>query len=395
MTQSARDLVMSLKIAQAVNASGGRAFYVGGYVRDEILGRRGKDIDIEIHGITEERLTEILGTLGEVLTMGASFGILGLRHYTIDIILPRSLITGEVDPFIGTREAARRRDFTMNALMKDILTGEVIDHFVGVRDIREKVIRHVDDNTFLLDPLRVIRAARFAAVLGFTIDDYTKQWCSSADTSSLAHERVFAELENVLLKSPEPSRFFWELESMEQGRSFFPSLLTVHRFDTDIIDRAVKFRESASYKIGFMLTLLCRFMSKNDAASFLSRLTNDIRLTKYVLNMSKLANILAGMPEDLPEISFLRVFDAAESPEDLSVMSDLISGFSRADMLELYRERMAMPYVTGADILREGVSSGPEVGGALRHIHDLRLSGAAKDVQLREAIKYIRGENNG
>ncbi|MBQ6666284.1 MAG: hypothetical protein IJM68_11935, partial [Synergistaceae bacterium] len=94
MKTERENLIMSQKIAEAVNNEGGRTFFVGGYVRDEILGRRGKDIDIEIHGITEERLTEILGTLGEVLTMGASFGILGLRHYTIDIILPRSLITG-------------------------------------------------------------------------------------------------------------------------------------------------------------------------------------------------------------------------------------------------------------------------------------------------------------
>ena len=389
MKTKRENLMMSTKIAQAVKNEGGRAFFVGGYVRDEILGRSSKDIDIEVHGLTEEHLTEILGTLGEVLTMGASFGILGLKHYRIDIILPRIAKTGEIAPFIGTKEAARRRDFTMNALMKDVLTGEVIDHFTGVYDIKEKVIRHVDENTFLLDPLRVIRAARFSAVLGFTIDDYTKNLCSLLNTSSLAKERVFAELENVLMKSPEPSRFFLELRDMEQGRNFFPASCAV---DTHTVDRAVKFRASASYKTGFMLAILCHFMSKDAAASFLSRLTNDIRLTKYVLNMSKLAEILAAMPEDSPEISFLRIFDEAESPEDLSIMSELLSGSSHAEMLELYRERISLPYVTGADILREGVSSGPEVGGALRHIHDLRLRGTPKDVQLREAIKYIRGK---
>ena len=386
------NLTMSQKIAQAVNASGGRAFYVGGYVRDEILGRRGKDIDIEIHGITEERLTEILGTLGEPLNMGASFGILGLRHYSIDIILPRSLITGEVDPFIGTREAARRRDFTMNALMKDVLTGEIIDHFGGIEDIRSRVIRHVDDNTFLLDMLRVIRAARFSAVLGFRVDEETRQVCSSADISSLAKERVFAELENALTKSPTPSRFFTELEEMGQVSAWFQE---VSGMDTSVIDIAAGVRDRASYMAGFMIAMLCHGWPEDETLCFLSRLTNDIRLTKYVLNMSELANVLAGMPEDLPEISFLRVFDAAESPEDLSIMSELLSGSPHTDMLKLYRERMSLPYVTGADILREGVSSGPEVGKALRHIHDLRLAGIPKDVQLREAIKYIRGENNG
>ncbi|MBQ3458429.1 MAG: CCA tRNA nucleotidyltransferase, partial [Synergistaceae bacterium] len=165
MNQQYRNLTISQRIAKAVSDSGGRVFYVGGYVRDKILDRNSKDIDIEIHGLTESRLTEILGTFGEVLTMGASFGVFGLRHYTLDIVMPRSLVTGEIDPFVGYREAARRRDFTMNALMQDVLTGEILDYFGGVDDIRRGVIRLVDSNTFLLDALRVIRAARFAAVL--------------------------------------------------------------------------------------------------------------------------------------------------------------------------------------------------------------------------------------
>ena len=386
------NLMMSTKIAQAVSNKGGRAFFVGGYVRDEILGRRGKDIDIEIHGLTEEHLTEILGTLGEVLTMGASFGILGLRHYSIDIILPRSLVNGEVDPFIGTFEAARRRDFTMNALMKDVLTGEVIDHFGGINDIKERVIRHVDDETFLLDTLRVIRAARFSAVLGFCVDEGTRVLCSSANISLLAKERVFTELENALTKSPRPSRFFTELEGMGQASAWFQEVSGMY---TGILDMAASFRDRASYMAEFMIAMLCHGRPEDETSRFLSRLTNDVRLTKYALNMSKLADVLAGMPKSSDTLSFMRVFDDAVSPEDLSLMSEILSGNSHADMLELYRERISRPYVTGADILREGVSPGPEVGMALRHVHDLRLSGAAKDVQLREAIKYIRGENNG
>ncbi|MBQ6969326.1 MAG: hypothetical protein IJP85_03255, partial [Synergistaceae bacterium] len=117
------NLKMSKRIAQAVKESGGRVFFVGGYVRDKILGRQSKDIDIEIHGITLQTISEILSELGEVLEMGVSFGILGLRHYSLDIVLPRSIETGEIDPFIGTKEAARRRDFTINAIMMDVLTG--------------------------------------------------------------------------------------------------------------------------------------------------------------------------------------------------------------------------------------------------------------------------------
>ncbi|MBQ6970993.1 MAG: CCA tRNA nucleotidyltransferase [Synergistaceae bacterium] len=387
MTQSAKDLTMSRKIAQAVRDSGGRAFFVGGYVRDKILGHDSKDIDIEIHGLTESRLTEILGTLGEVLTMGASFGILGLRHYTLDIVMPRSLATGEVDPFTGTREAARRRDFTMNALMQDVLTGEILDHFGGVGDIHSGVIRHVDGGTFLLDALRVVRAARFAAVLGFTVDADTRRVCSSADTSHLAPERVFAELGTVLTKSPMPSRFFTELEGMRQISAWFPEIQSA---DTHILDMAASVREKSSDMAGFMLALLCHSLPQSQTARLLSRLTNDSHITRYVLNMSTLADVVAGMNDNTPELSFMRMFDDAESPDDLSLMSGILTGDSHSDILRLYHERMSLPCVTGADILREGVSPGPAVGEALRHVHVMRLEGVPKAVQLREAIRYIK-----
>ncbi|MBR1438682.1 MAG: CCA tRNA nucleotidyltransferase, partial [Synergistaceae bacterium] len=142
MKSSGKNLIMAGRIARAVHEEGGRSFFVGGYVRDEVSGRCSKDIDIEVHGVSEARLAEILDGLGERLTMGASFGIFGLKHYTLDIVMPRSS-SGDVAPFIGFREAARRRDFTMNALMKDVMTGEILDYFGGVYDINNKIIRHV------------------------------------------------------------------------------------------------------------------------------------------------------------------------------------------------------------------------------------------------------------
>ena len=391
MNQQYRNLTISQRIAKAVSDSGGRVFYVGGYVRDKILDRNSKDIDIEIHGLTESRLTEILGTFGEVLTMGASFGVFGLRHYTLDIVMPRSLVTGEIDPFVGYREAARRRDFTMNALMQDVLTGEILDYFGGVDDIRRGVIRLVDSNTFLLDALRVIRAARFAAVLGFTVDDGTREICAAADISRLAKERVYSELETALTKSPAPSRFFTELSLMRQISAWFPEVPSA---DTDILDMAAGVREKSSYMAGFMLAMLCHGLPQSQTERLLSRLTNDSRLTKYVLNMSALSDVLAGMNDDSPELSFLRVFDEAESPEDLPLMSGILTGDSHSDILRLYRERMSLPAVTGADLLRNGAATGPEIGGALRHVHSLRLMGVPKAVQLREALDYIRRGNH-
>ena len=100
-------------------------------------------MDIEVHGLTPQQLEEILDGLGGRLEMGASGG-----HRDFGVT---------VDPFLGTEQAARRRDFTINALMEDVLTGRVLDHFRGLRDLRRGVLRHVDDRTFPEDPLRVLR----------------------------------------------------------------------------------------------------------------------------------------------------------------------------------------------------------------------------------------------
>lgn len=380
-----KNIYISERIAQAVKESGGRVFYVGGYVRDKILGRNSKDIDIEIHGVTESRLNEILHGLGEPLNMGASFGILGLRHYTVDIVLPRSLTTGGIDPFVGYMNAAKRRDFTMNALMQDVLTGEILDFYGGLDDIRSRIIRRVDDDTFLLDPLRVIRAARFSASLGFSVEDYTREICSSADISRIAPERLYSELENAITKTESPSKFFAELSRMNQTHTWFAE---VSNSDANILDMAAKFREKSSYIPGFMLAVLCHDWPENDIARFLSRLTNDSRLTKYVINM-------AGLSQKFSRVPFLRLLDEAESPDDFALMSEILTGDSHSDILSLYHERMSQPFVTGADILNLGASPGPLIGEILRHIHAMRLEGIPKAVQLREAMKYIGGENHG
>jgi tRNA nucleotidyltransferase (CCA-adding enzyme) len=174
------------EIAEYVSRAGGRTFYVGGFVRDRILGIDNKDVDIEVHGIAPEELFTILEKVGEPLAYGKSFGVFALKGEDIDIAMPRrerAVGKGhrdfeiDVDPFIGTEQAARRRDFTMNALMEDVLTGEIIDHFGGQQDLKDGIIRHIDPVTFVEDPLRVLRGAQFAARFKFAIADETAELC--------------------------------------------------------------------------------------------------------------------------------------------------------------------------------------------------------------------------
>ena len=233
MCDSLKDKRMAIDIAKLVNKQGGRTFYVGGYVRDEILNKPSKDVDIEVHGITSDELKSILMNLGKLRTQGASFGVYNLDGYDIDIVQPRKeTATGRghkdfevfVDPFIGYEKAAERRDFTINAMMEDVLTGEIVDPFGGYDDCKNGIIRHVNDNTFKEDPLRVLRAAQFASRFGFKIAPETKDVMREMDLSTLSHERVYGEMKKALMKSDRPSIFFETLRDVNQLDTWFPEL---------------------------------------------------------------------------------------------------------------------------------------------------------------------------
>ena len=196
------------KIALLAGQYGGRAYLVGGCVRDRLMGLETGDLDVEVHGLEPETLKRILEEVGEPLSFGSSFGIYSLKDLDLDIAMPRKEhavgrghrdFEVEVDPRIGLTEAARRRDFTINALMEDILTGEIIDPFEGIKDIKAGIIRHIDDERFGEDPLRVLRAARFASRFGFRIACETVEICRKMPLGELSRERVEAEMAKALL----------------------------------------------------------------------------------------------------------------------------------------------------------------------------------------------------
>ena len=162
MSEFDKNTELAVRVAEKVREAGGCAYYVGGYVRDRILGIPNKDVDIEIHGIDPGRLERILETFGPVIRTGKSFGVLNIKGYDIDFAMPRKeRCTGishrdfdvDIDPYIGTEKAAERRDFTINSLMENVLTGEVIDHFGGRQDLQNHILRCVNSGTFREDPL--------------------------------------------------------------------------------------------------------------------------------------------------------------------------------------------------------------------------------------------------
>lgn len=446
----ARDEAMARRISEAVAEQGGRAYYVGGCVRDWLMGRTPKDLDIEVHGIAPEQLKLLLSGFGTCMERGAGFGILALAGYDLDIAQPRKEEARgarhrdfdiEVDPFIGTKRAAHRRDFIVNALMKDVLTGQVIDHFGGREDLEKGILRHVSEETFADDPLRVLRGAQFAARFGFSLAPETIDLCRDVDLSTLSSERVFDELVKALEGSCKPSVFFETLRDMGQLDVWFPEVKDLigvpqppdHHPEGDVwshtmlvLDRAAELREGSSASVSFMLSALCHDFGKPQttaekngrlhaygheeagvplAENFVRRLTRNKKLLRYVKNMVLLhmrPNMMVQRGSS--QKSFNRLFDSSVAPDDLLLLAraDHEGRTGRAGSgcdeieselnmrLTSYRDLMARPHVTGADLVAAGLEPGPRFGDVLEYAHKLRLAGIEKDEALRQTLGFAR-----
>ena len=221
-----------LEIARAVRDEGGRALLVGGCVRDELMGQQPKDWDLEVYGIQPARLRELLDQFGNVNVVGEAFTVYKLGAH-LDVSVPRrEQKTGrghrgffiEGDPSLSIEEAARRRDFTLNAILKDPRTGEIIDPFHGRADIDRGVLRAVSLDTFAEDSLRVLRAAQFAARFEFRIEPQTAELCRSIELTDLPAERIWGEMEKLLLRARHPSIGLGWLHALGVLDQLFPEL---------------------------------------------------------------------------------------------------------------------------------------------------------------------------
>jgi tRNA nucleotidyltransferase (CCA-adding enzyme) len=199
-------------IAEAARQAGGRALIVGGWCRDHLLGRTSKDIDLEVFGVPADRLRSMLERFGPVHTVGESFTV--YKVGPIDVALPRresKVARGhrgfEVrgDPAMSFEDAARRRDFTINAIGFDPLTAQWLDPFGGRTDLDRRLLRAVDPRTFGEDSLRVLRAVQFAARFDLAVDATTAASCRAIPLDDLPAERVWGEVEKLLLQAPRPS----------------------------------------------------------------------------------------------------------------------------------------------------------------------------------------------
>ncbi len=225
------DLDRVRDLASAVRDAGGRALVVGGWVRDRLLDRDSTNIDVEVFGVPSSRLRQLLELFGRVEAVGESFQVYKLGD--IDVSLPRRDskagrghrgfdVVG--DPDLSVEEAARRRDFTVNAISWDPLTGEYLDPVGGRNDLANGRLRVVDPATFPDDSLRVLRAVQVAARFELTLDRTTADLCRTIPLDDLPAERIWGEIEKLLLLAGQPSIGFALALDLGIVAKLFPEL---------------------------------------------------------------------------------------------------------------------------------------------------------------------------
>ncbi|MFA4954077.1 MAG: hypothetical protein WC641_02095 [Patescibacteria group bacterium] len=202
-----------------------RALFVGGFVRDTLLGVRSKDADVEVYGLEAGELEKLLQRLfpGRVNPVGRSFGIYKISladGAELDVALPRrESKTGvghrgfsvQGDPTMSFEQAARRRDFSLNAMGADILSNEILDPLGGMKDLAARRLRITDPEHFAEDPLRVYRAMQFVARFGLEVEAQTqklmRQMVQRGDLAELSAERISEEWKKLLLAARPESGF--------------------------------------------------------------------------------------------------------------------------------------------------------------------------------------------
>lgn len=422
---------MIKEISRRIHEEGGNAFIVGGFVRDSILNRESKDIDVEVYGLEPERLESILAEFGKVKYCGESFGVFKLNEY--DFSMPRKERkngTGykgfdiHIDPFMSIEEASRRRDLTINAMLMNPITGEIIDPFNGMQDLKEGTIKHVDSMTFAEDPLRVLRVAQFSARFNFGVHSETKELCIKLlpEMKTLSKERFFVELEKILMKAEKPSiafRFMLETGVLD---TLFPELAvlntieqgTKHHREGNVFEHTMLAVDSIPVKdrrLDLMLAVLTHDMGKavcpiikeseeiihfyghgeegtETVRTFISRFTNETDLTETVVNLTKYHMSPFELKKNLHKASVRRLALKVDI-EDLMVihLADLKGRYDYRDTSHIERiitvfeevRNEIKPFIMGRDLINFGLNPSKEFGAILKTIFEAQIEGVFTD----------------
>ncbi len=398
-----------LRLARALRDAGGRALVVGGSVRDARLGTPGKDLDIEVHGLPLETLRGVLRTFGRVDEVGRSFGVLKLRlgGDELDVSVPRrdSKVGGghkgihvEADPFLGVVEAARRRDLTINAMAEDPLTGELVDPFGGARDLAAGVLRAVDAGTFGEDPLRALRVVQFAGRFDFRVDPALAALCREMPLDELPAERVFGEVEKLLLRASRPSAGWAAGHAVDAWRRLLPALDRPCPPELDALaTRCTAERLPRGRRLAVMLA--CAGGTEAGTLDTLDRLrvhrVDGVRVRDTALALVRgRARVEASWADrEAPTVHDSDLRRMAEVGDLdllgiwLGAIEDAHGGGRRHVELLARAEQLGVRWgplptlVTGADASAAGYAPGPAMGAALAAVRQAQLDGTIVDAE--------------
>jgi tRNA nucleotidyltransferase (CCA-adding enzyme) len=444
------------RVAAVVQGAGGRALCVGGFVRDrlrsleraparQVAVAEPKDLDIEVFGIGQDALLPLLKSLGRVEPVGQAFPVYKLG--AIDVALPRREsktgrghkgFTVEGDPSMTFEEAARRRDFTINAIGWDPLTNEYLDPFDGRNDLQLHVLKIVDPVTFPDDSLRVLRALQFAARFELTIDPETARICSSIALDDLPAERIWGEFEKLLLQAARPSIGFALARDLGVIHQLLPEMETLYDCPQDpewhpegnvwvhtlmVIDKARELNGDLDRPrlATIMLGAVCHDLGKPATTATIDgrvRSPNHeamgVEPATTILDRLKIntldgfdvrAQVLGLVTEHLRPMAFFKardtVTDGAFRRLAQKVDLELLARFARSDchgrtgtfdcsgidwFLERARSlgvehRPPKPILLGRHLIELGVAPGPRMGEILRAVYELQLDGVVTTVE--------------
>ncbi|HBB87892.1 MAG TPA: polynucleotide adenylyltransferase [Blastocatellia bacterium] len=437
-------------LAKAVCDAGGRALLVGGCVRDLLMQIEPSDWDLEVYGVEPLKLRALLDEFGPVNVVGEAFTVYKLGS-NLDVSLPRrerKLGRGhrafaiEGDPAMSIEDATRRRDFTINAILQDPLTEELIDPFNGRADIAAGLLRVVSNETFAEDSLRVLRAAQLAARFEFEIEATTIELCRGIDLSDLPAERVWGEVEKLLMRSRRPSLGLKWLRDLGALDQLFPEIRALIDVPQDpewhpegdvfvhtglVIDGARKLIDDLPYakQITVMLAALAHDFGKPATTEFVEgRLRSrgheeaGVAPTEKFLNRLNIhtldgydvrAQVIALVREHLKPGEFFKkrdeVGDGAFRRLARKCELDLLYRVAKADSLgrnadwvprekwygseaqewfiqrarELAVEQQPpAPILLGRHLLDMGLSPGPRVGEITKAVYEMQLDGRVR-----------------
>ena len=406
-----RETETALAIARAAAERGGRAYYVGGWVRDAMLGKSCRDYDIEVYDMAQDALVPLLSKYGRTNLVGKAFGVihLAMKGLSLDFSFPRTEnkvgyghrgFVVHTDEKLSFKEAALRRDFTINAMGMELPELTLCDPYGGVDDLKAHRLKHVSE-AFAEDSLRILRGVQFASRFELTLAPETAELCKSLSLEDLSKERIYEEFKKWLLKPGKPSlglRAFLEMDLLR----FFPEVKplganyeNLGQFLDNMSRNAVAEPEESRMAMAFA-ALLSGNSCAEDWEKFLTGMTNEVKLLRNVpklLRYSSAASPEGAFPED-SEIRRLSV--ALEGLREYCILvasNPMYGEQARSAFVERLKaraielgvfENAPEPYLTGRYLMSLGLKPGKQFGDLIRESFELQLDGKLQDAEQAE-----------